>query len=86
MFKVAILAIFILFYAKVNSQDTSDTLEVELSVNGTVAANDQNSTETRPGQCRQTAKDYFLQFMNTYFNEVRIIRKLNKITKYQLKL
>ena len=85
MFKVAILAIFILFYAKVNSQDTSDTLEVELSVNGTVA-NDQNSTETRPGQCRQTAKDYFLQFMNTYFNEVRIIRIHNKITKYELKL
>ena len=59
MFKVAILAIFILFYAKVNSQDTSDTLEVELSVNGTVA-NDQNSTE---------------EFYEYIFNEVRELWK-----------
>ena len=62
MFKVAILAIFILFYAKVNSQDTSDTLEVELSVNGTVS-NDQNSTE---------------EFYEYIFNEVRELWKNKK--------
>ena len=66
MFKVAILAIFILFYAKVNSQDTSDTLEVELSVNATVS-NDQNSTE---------------EFYEYIFNEVRELWKNKKYRIY----
>ena len=49
--QIAILAIFILFQAKVKSQETLETLSKKL-VNGTIEDEFlvQNSTETRPQQ------------------------------------
>ena len=57
--QIAILAIFILFQARVKSQETLETVS-ESVVNGTFEDESivQNSTETRPQQCKQNLKQY----------------------------
>ena len=74
--QIAILAIFILFQAKVQSQETLETVSEPL-VNGTIEDEfvEQNSTETRPQQCKQNLKQYFLELVNEYFNEVNTFLK-----------
>ena len=77
--QIAILAIFILFQAKAQSQETFETVS-EPWVNGTIddESIEQNSTETRPQQCKQNLKQYFLELVNEYFNEVNTFLK-NKL-------
>ena len=74
--QIAILAIFILFQAKVKSQETFETVSEPLE-NGTFEDEsiEQNSTETRPLQCKQNLKQYFLELVNEYFNEVNTFLK-----------
>ena len=74
--QIAILAIFILFQAKAQSQETFETVSEPL-VNGTFEDEsiEQNSTETRPQQCKQNLKQYFLELVNEYFNEVNTFLK-----------
>ena len=71
--QIAILAIFILFQAKVKSQETLETLSEKL-VNGTIE-DESIETETRPQQCKQNLKQYFLELVNEYFNEVNTFLK-----------
>ena len=50
---------------------------LEPLVNGTIEDEfiEQNSTETRPQQCKQNLKQYFLELVNEYFNEVNTFIK-----------
>jgi len=71
--EIAILAFFILIQVK--CEETLETIsEPPLNgVNGTLedesSVQEQNTTETKPQQCKQNLKDYFFQLMNEYFNE-----------------
>ena len=71
--QIAILAIFILFQSKVQSQETLETVSESL-VNGTIE-DESIETETRPQQCKQNLKQYFMELVIEYFNDVNIFLK-----------